>query len=335
MGWKNYTGLLVFAALIGVAPWALPHTFFYLIQIGIYALICIGLSLLMGYAGQISLGHAAFYAIGAYTSGILTMRLGCSPWIAVWAGVALSIAVALAIGLPSLRLHGHYLAMATLAFGEIVNVILKAWIPLTNGPSGFGQIPRWNLFGFELAPLRCDREIFYFVWGTVLLGLVVALNLIHSRVGRALRSIHDGEQAANVLGVATASYKIKVFVLSAVYASIAGSLYAHIRGYLNPNPFGVHTSILLIIMVIAGGMRTVWGAIVGAIIMGLLPEALADLEQWRFLIYGLILLVITMFVPQGLLLGSRDFLLWLVGLFRRARSEQDAEVALGAEGSQS
>jgi branched-chain amino acid transport system permease protein len=317
MGSRNRIGLLVLALLVVVAPWLFAGWYYKLTQAGIYALICIGLSLLLGYAGQISLGHAAFYAIGAYTSAILTAKAGWSPWLAIWVGVALSMIVALVIGLPSLRLHGHYLAMATLAFGEIVSVIAKAWVDMTGGPSGFCDIPRWSAFGFRMRAYGTDREAFYFVWGIVLIGLIVALNLIHSRVGRALRSIHDGEQAANVLGVPTDTYKVKVFVLSAVYASIAGSVYAHWSGYISPSPFDVEHSILFIVMVIAGGMRSVWGAVIGACVMGLMPELLAELEKWRFVIYGLILLLIMMFVPQGILLGARDLVQWLSGTLKR------------------
>jgi branched-chain amino acid transport system permease protein len=317
MGSRNRIALLVLALLVGLAPWLCSSWYYKLTQAGIYALICIGLSLLLGYAGQISLGHAAFYAIGAYSSAILTAKAGWSPWLAIWVGVALSMIVALAVGLPSLRLHGHYLAMATLAFGEIVSVIAKAWVDMTGGPSGFGDIPRWSAFGFRLRAYGTDREAFYFVWGIVLIGLIVALNLIHSRVGRALRSIHDGEQAANVLGVPTDAYKVKVLVLSSVYASIAGSVYAHWSGYISPSPFDVEHSILFIIMVIAGGMRSVWGAVVGACVMGLMPDLLAELEKWRFVIYGLILLTIMMFVPQGILLGTRDLVQWLFGKLKR------------------
>ncbi|MBN1866045.1 branched-chain amino acid ABC transporter permease [Candidatus Sumerlaeota bacterium] len=306
MGWHNRIGLVVFAVAIGIVPWLLPSWYYKLIHIGFYALICIGLSLLMGYAGQISLGHAAFYAIGAYTSAVLCTRLGWSPWVAVWAGVALSMLIAWVVGIPSLRLHGHYLAMATLAFGEIVSVVAKAWIRVTGGPSGLGNIPLLSAFGHRLKTYGTDTQTFYVVWAVVLIGLVLAINLIHSRVGRALRSIHDGEIPANVLGVATASYKVKVFVLSAAYASVAGSLYVHVTGYINPSPFGVENSILFVIMVIVGGMRTVWGAVVGACVMGVLSELLADLETWRFLVYGVVLLLIMLFLPQGALLGLRD-----------------------------
>jgi branched-chain amino acid transport system permease protein len=310
---RNTIPLLCFALLILLAPWALPSIYFKLTQIGIYAIICVGLSLLMGYAGQISLGHAAFYAIGAYTSGLCAVKLGWSPYIGTLVAVVLSSVVAFLLGASSLRLHGHYLAMATLAFGEIINVIARAWISLTGGPSGVNNIPRWSIFGHSLQGFGTDKQAFYLVWAVAFIGVVIALRLIDSRVGRALRSIHDGEQAANVLGVNTNAYKVKIFILSAAYASVAGSLFVHVAGYVNTSPFGIEYSILFLIMVIVGGMRSVWGAVLGAVVMGMLPELLSSLENWRYVIYGGILLVILMFVPQGLLLGARDLALWTKG----------------------
>lgn len=325
MGWPNRVGLLVFASWILLLPVVFAGKFYLLIPIGILALISIGLSLLLGYTGQISLGHAAFYAIGAYTSGVLTVHYAWNPWLAMVAGVALSSAIALLVGLPALRLHGHYLAMATLAFGEIVRVILDAWMEVTGGPSGFGDIPSLAVFGYVFDPFLNEKALYFLVWGFVFVGLAIALCLIHSRVGRALRSIHDGEQAANVLGVPTASYKVKVFVLSAAYASVAGSLYAHFMQFINPPPFSVMTSIIVVIMVIVGGMRTVWGAIVGTVIMGLLPVWLSWMEDYRLVVYGSILLIIMMFVPQGVLLGCRDLIRWTVTRLRRAERPERAE----------
>ena len=239
------------------------------------------------------------------------------------AGAALSIAVAFLVGMPSLRLHGHYLAMATLAFGEIVRVILDAWDHVTGGPSGFGDIPEFTLFGFSLISSSMTNEltVYFSVWAVVFVGLILALCIIHSRIGRALCSIHGGERAANVLGVPTASFKVKVFVLSAVYASVAGSLYAHYMQFLNPPPFSIMTSIVIVIMVIVGGMRTVWGAIVGTLIMGMLPEWLSWMENYWLVVYGVILLVIMMFVPQGVLLGGRDLAFWVYGKFARKQTE--------------
>jgi branched-chain amino acid transport system permease protein len=317
MGRSNLIGLCLFALCIALAPVALGDTLYQFIPLGALALMAIGLSLLMGYAGQISLGQCAFYAVGAYTSALCSAKLGWSPWLTIPLSAVLAALVALLVGMPSLRLRGHYLAMATLAFGEIVRIVLDGWIELTGGSSGIRGGAPLTLGWPGSSPLVVfstltnERAVFYLVWSLAFLGLVLALNLIHSRVGRALRAIHDGEEAAVVLGVPTARYKIQIFVLSAVYASLAGSLYAHTFSYLTPDEFGSMKSVLLVVMVVVGGMRTVWGAVAGTLLMGSLTEWLSWMENYWLVVYGVVLLVITMFVPQGILLGARDFFQWL------------------------
>jgi len=302
MGRKNILSLLILAGVILALPLGLGNSYYLnvLVFVGIYSLITIGLSLLMGYTGQISLGHAAFFGLGAYTSGVLSTKFGISPWLALLAGIFVTGGIAFLIAAPALKLKGHYLAMATLAFGYIVFIVFNQASSLTGGPSGFGQIPRFRLGNFLL---RSDVHYYYLVWTLVIVVLVVSLNIIHSRVGRALRSIHEGELTANIMGVNTAKYKIQVFVLSAVYASLAGSLYAHFITFLNPTPFGFHFSIVLVAMVAVGGMASVWGAMIGAALLTILPEYLRAFQDYDILIYGSILLLIMMFLPKGLFAG--------------------------------
>lgn len=302
MGRKNILSLLILAGVILALPLGLGNSYYLnvLVFVGIYSLITIGLSLLMGYTGQISLGHAAFFGIGAYTSGVLSTKFGVSPWLALLAAIFVTGGIAFLIAAPALKLKGHYLAMATLAFGYIVFIVFNQASSLTGGPSGFGQIPRFRLGNFLL---RSDVHYYYLVWTLVIVVLWVSLNIIHSRVGRALRSIHEGELTANIMGVNTAKYKIQVFVLSAVYASLAGSLYAHFITFLNPTPFGFHFSIVLVAMVAVGGMASVWGAMIGAALLTILPEYLRAFHDYDILIYGSILLLIMMFLPQGLFAG--------------------------------
>ena len=311
MGKKNILSLLILAGVILALPLGLGNSYYLnvLVFVGIYSLITIGLSLLMGYTGQISLGHAAFFGLGAYTSGVLSTKFGVSPWLALLAAIFVTGGIAFLIGAPALKLKGHYLAMATLAFGYIVFIVFNQASSLTGGPSGFGQIPRFRLGNFLL---RTDVHYYYLVWTLVIVVLLVSLNIIHSRVGRALRSIHEGELTANIMGVNTAKYKIQVFVLSAVYASLAGSLYAHFITFLNPTPFGFHFSIVLVAMVAVGGMASVWGAMIGAALLTLLPEYLRAFHDYDILIYGSILLVIMMFLPQGLFAG-------ILGLIKKER----------------
>ncbi|GAH94483.1 unnamed protein product, partial [marine sediment metagenome] len=291
MGRKNILSLLILAGVILALPLGLGNSYYLnvLVFVGIYSLITIGLSLLMGYTGQISLGHAAFFGLGAYTSGVLSTKFGVSPWLALLAGIFVTGGIAFLIAAPALKLKGHYLAMATLAFGYIVFIVFNQASSLTGGPSGFGQIPRFRLGNFLL---RSDVHYYYLVWTLVIVVLLVSLNIIHSRVGRALRSIHEGELTANIMGVNTAKYKIQVFVLSAVYASLAGSLYAHFITFLNPTPFGFHFSIVLVAMVAVGGMSSVWGAMIGAALLTILPEYLRAFQDYDILIYGSILLLI-------------------------------------------
>jgi branched-chain amino acid transport system permease protein len=265
---------------------------------GIYCLITIGLCLLMGYAGQISLGHAAFFGVGAYVSGILTTRYGLNPWLCMVTGAALAALVAVAVGAPSLRLKGYYLAMATLAFGIIVNIVFREEIEWTGGPDGLIGIPGLSLFGF---PLDSITRYYYLVWATVLLAFLFTINLIQSPSGRALRAIHAGEEAAGAMGVNVANYKILVFVYSAVLASIAGSLYAHYMNFINPAAFDLFFSIKLIIMITLGGMQTVWGALVGAVAIAFLSlEWLHLFQEYEMVVYGAILLLAVVFLPNGL-----------------------------------
>lgn len=303
MGQKNLFGILGLALFILVFPLVLyTSTFSYYLDImvfvGLISMITMGLSLLMGYAGQISLGHAAFYGLGAYTSGIMTVKLGLNPWLALLAGAALSAAVAVVVGSPSLKLRGHYLAMATLGFGQIIFIIFNEWISMTEGPDGFGGIPRLSIFGFTF---DTSLSYFYLVWTVAILMLIFILNLIHSRNGRALMSIHGSEVAAMAMGVNAARLKIQVFVISAVMASVAGSLYAHYVRFINPPVFDLFFSIKLLMMVVIGGMTNVWGALLGAALITFLPEWLIFLEGFDVLAYGLILVLIVMFLNKGLI----------------------------------
>ena len=303
MGQKNLFGVLALSLFILIYPLiSYTSAFSYYLDIMVFAgligMITMGLSLLMGYAGQISLGHAAFYGLGAYTSGIMTVKLGLNPWLALLAGAALSAAVAVIVGAPSLKLRGHYLAMATLGFGQIIFIIFNEWISLTEGPDGFGGIPRLSVFGFTF---DTSLSYFYLVWTVVILMLIFILNVIHSRNGRALMSIHGSEVAAMAMGVNAAKLKIQVFVISAVMASVAGSLYAHYVRFINPPVFDLFFSIKLLMMVVIGGMTNVWGALLGAALITFLPEWLIFLEDFDVLVYGLILVLIVMFLKNGLI----------------------------------
>ena len=285
-------------------PWltqhvsVLGHYMDVMVFVGIYSIITIGLCLLMGYAGQISLGHASFFGLGAYISGVITTKYGMNPWLCLLMGMGVSAVFAVVIGAPSLKLRGHYLAMATLAFCIIITIIFDENVKWTGGPDGLAFIPGISVMGYAIDSIA---KYYYLVWSFVLVTLLLSLNIIRSRVGRAMRSIHGSELAASAMGVNISKYKIYVFVVSAVMASVAGSLYAHYLNFLSPTSFDLFVSIKLLIMIILGGMHSLWGAIVGAALITFLSyEWLHYFEEAEVMIYGIIILVIIIFLPGGL-----------------------------------
>ncbi len=291
------SGLTFAVALIVVALIRNPYYVGILVFLGINLIITIGLSLLMGYAGQISLGQAAFYGIGAYTTGILTTRFGFPIYLSLPLAILLTVTIAYLVGVPTLRLKGHYLAMATLGLGEIVHIIFNELFHLTGGPSGFGSIPLIRIFGIQL---HNDTRYYIFVWAIVAIILFISLNIINSRIGRALKAIHKEERTAATLGVHTARLKQMIFVISAGFAGLAGFLYAHYITFLSPGTFSLHFSILLVTMVAVGGMEHIWGAVIGTVVLTILPEYLRFFKDFDILIYGIILMAIMLLRPEGL-----------------------------------
>ncbi|HTX53645.1 MAG TPA: branched-chain amino acid ABC transporter permease [Candidatus Baltobacteraceae bacterium] len=308
--------LLIGATVIAVLPVLLPNEYYLtvLIVAGLNGIIALGLNLLMGYAGQISLGHAAFYGLAAYTTGILTATYHWPVPAGMAAAVALVLAVSALIAVPTLRLKGHYLAMGTLGFGLIVYIVLNEATGLTGGPSGLGGIPRLSLAG---RPVTSDLAYYYVVWAAVLLCFAVAGNLVRSRLGRALRAIHTSETAAAALGIDTERTKIGVFVLSACMAAVAGTLYAHYVRFVSPGTFGFAASVQLVTMVVLGGMGSLWGGLAGAVVLTVLPEVLRALEDYDIVVYGLLLILCMMYLPGGLVEGVDR--LWRLVTARRLR----------------
>lgn len=305
---NNLYGILILAVLLFTMPLYItsPYIFSIFVLIGFYALVSNGLTMLIGYAGQISLGHAAFYGIGAYTSAILTVTYGISPWIAMVAGMVIAGIIALIVGIPTFKLKGHYLALATLGFGIIIYTAFKELRELTGGSNGFFGIPSIELFGFQF---NNDIRYFYLVWSFVLIGLIFSRNIIHSRIGRALRSIEGSEIASDAVGVNIMNTKLQVFVLSAMFASLAGSLLAHYVSFINPELFGANTSIYLLIMVIIGGASRIWGSVVGAAAYVLLGELLKHYMpillpnaggEFEIVFFGVLLVITLIYMPNGL-----------------------------------
>lgn len=292
-------GMIPLTVLAALLPLAVTNPYYLnvLNVTGLNVLVVTGLNLLIGCAGQISLGHAAFFGLGAYFSAVLTATHGVSPWLALILSALATALCALAVGAPTLRLKGNYLVMATLGFNIIVNVVLVQWDEVTGGSGGLTGIPPLTLFGLAL---DTDQRFYWLAWGAALLGLLPARNLLHSHVGRALRALHDSPAAAASCGVPIESYKIKVFVVSAVYASVAGSLYAHYFGIVTPRTFDIFKSVELVTMCLAGGIGSLWGGLFGASFLTPLPQVLTVFEEYQDVLLGGVLLLLLIFLPQGL-----------------------------------
>lgn len=312
---KNLLGVLALTLFVGTLPLWLgtPYALSTMVLIGIYTIVTIGLCLLMGYAGQISLGQAAFFGLGAYGSGVLSTHYGWNPWLAMLVSAVGTGVVAYLIGIPIFRLRGHYLAMGTLAFGVIVHIATIEWKDHTGGLTGLPGIPRLALGGVAI---KTDLAYFYLVWVFVILGLVVAVNIVNSRVGRALRAIRDSEAAAESLGVQIGRYKLHALATSAIYASVAGSLYAHYMIFVSPSAFDVGTSIRLVLMAAIGGLASTWGAPFGTALVMLLTLALREIVsrltyygsgEHQIIAYGVLLVAIMIFMPEGLTVAGARF----------------------------
>jgi branched-chain amino acid transport system permease protein len=286
------------AAVFVSIPWFFPSAYYYRVAalVFIFALAVAGLNLLMGFAGQVSLGHAGFLGIGAYSVAIGPAHFGVPSWLCLFAGAALSAAVAFLVGRPILRLKGHYLAVATLGFGLLVAIVLTNEASLTGGPDGM-TVPRLSVFGWSVR----GSVVWYWVAGTTfVVGFVLALNVMDSPTGRALQAIHDSEIAARVLGIDVARKKLTVFIISAVYASVAGSYLALFNGHVTPDVAGFLRSIELVAMVVLGGMGSILGSLVGAGLLVVLPQTLTIFHEYEQALLGLILIVFMIFLRRGI-----------------------------------
>jgi branched-chain amino acid transport system permease protein len=314
---RNIGPLLTILALVALNVFlprvVNPYHFQVLMLIGINIVLAVSLNLVNGFTGQFSIGHAGFMAVGAYASAMFTLKLG-QPMVASMHGVPLPVAQGIAlllalvaggllaaaagwlVGLPSLRLRGDYLAIVTLGFGEIIRVVILN-VDVIGGARGLPGIPAYATF--------------FWVFGAAIVVITLARNLAHSTHGRALFAIRDDEVAAEALGVDTTQYKVLAFVLGAFFAGVAGGLFAHFLSYLNPSSFTFLKSIEVIAMVVLGGMGSISGSVIAAIVLTLMPEVLRSLKDYRMVIYSLMLIVLMITRPQGLM-GTRELSLsWL------------------------
>lgn len=260
-------------------------------------LVVVGLDLLLGYAGQLSLGHGIFVAIGAYASGLLTTKAGFSGWAAMPVGMLAAALFAAIVAVPTLRLRGYYLAMATLGFPVMFDAAIRVTSQWSGGSSGIISIPRLRIGGYIL---RDPLVYYYLVLAVVAVVLLLVWSLANSRFGLKLRAIHADETAASARGINVTSLKVLVFVASATIAALSGSLYVHNVQFVAPDTFGLNYSLTLVIMLVVGGMGRIWGGILGVFLLGWMPELLREAATWQPVIFGSILAIIMLFAPSGL-----------------------------------
>lgn len=295
----NRAAIVVGITLLLVLPMAVEarYVLFVCNLAMIYAVLALGLNLLTGYGGQISVGHAAFFGIGAYTSAILCVDYGWSFWTALPAATLVSSACGLVLGIPTLRLRGHYLILATLGFGEIVRLILQNWQQLTKGPTGIVGIPPIQIGTYSL---ENEQRFYYVALAFLALALLVTHRIVRARSGRELISVRDNELAAELMGVNTMRVKLFAFMISAAFAGAAGSLYAHMSGSISPDVFTFEISVAVLVMVMLGGAGTLYGPVFGALLLTAMPEILREFRDYYLLFYGVGILLLAIFLPRGM-----------------------------------
>ncbi|MBT9293135.1 branched-chain amino acid ABC transporter permease [Prosthecodimorpha staleyi] len=302
---RRWRALLPVAVVLAVMAFGLTSSGYVVTVIGfaaIYGIFCTGLNFFMGYTGQASFGQNAFAALGGYGTAILCGNHYWDPLAAFLVSMVFAGLVAYLVGLPTLKLRGHYLAMATFALGLITYEISIEWNSLTQGYMGISGIPPLGVWKFELAN---EKQMLVALTLLMLLGVWISVRLRDSRFGRALRAIAGSEPAARALGIDVARYKLAAFVIAALYASAAGSLFAHFVGFISPEVFGAAMVIQSFTMLFLGGIGTTWGPIVGAIMVLMLPEFLRGLKELQDVVYSMALIALLIFAPKGLAgLGS-------------------------------
>lgn len=306
---------MVAALLFFLCPLFLSRYTIYVLNLfAIYALVAIGLNLVMGYTGLISAGHAGFLAIGAYTTAILSTSMGwMSPLIILPVAGVLTGLIGFVLGIPILRLKGFYIAMVTLAFGVVVAEVVLQWSSLTHGDDGF-KVPRAMLGGFVF---DSEVKLFFLIQPITIAMTVIARNIVGTRVGRAFKAIRQSEVASETMGIDLAKYKTAAFAVSAFYTGIAGGLFAYAVGHISPDSFSMGVSIDFIAMIVIGGMGSILGSIIGAVILTGIQHALSELPEVQTLIFGIALIVFMIFMPKGI---SGIILGWKQSILKRNRS---------------
>lgn len=309
--------LLAVWAMALIWPLVAPNE--YVLSLGVYFFINLiliaSLNVIMGWTGQVSLAHAAFYGLGAYVSGVLNTRWDISPWLGTIAAIVVVGGVAAFVGWATLRLRGPYLSMGTLGFSGILSVLFVELVPLTGGPNGLAGIAPYEVFGYAL---DTPGRFFWFAWLMGALVMWCLVNLFCSVPGRSLRAIEGSEVGANTLGVNTFRAKVVAFSISASMAGLAGAMYAHFNQFASPETFGFFASVLMVVMVALGGAGSLWGPMFGAAVLTGVPELLRRFQDTELLIFGIGMILVLLYLPGGISsLGQR-----MVRSFKRAPSHR-------------
>lgn len=271
----------------------------------LYIMLALGLNIVVGLAGQLVLGYVAFYAVGAYAYGLLHQFFGWGFWVCLPVGGFVAVIFGLALGFPVLRLRGDYLAIVTLGFGEIVRLALQNWTSLTGGPRGVGDIPRPGFFGMDMDISTSTTYVYYLVLAAVAITIIVISRLKNSRVGLALQALREDEIACEAMGIDITRVKLSAFALGSCWAGFAGVIFAAKTTYINPSCFTFMESAMILSMVVLGGMGSITGVVIAALILILAPEYLRAFSEYRMLIFGAIMVIMMIFRPQGLISGER------------------------------
>lgn len=297
--------VIILLALAAVFPWIVTDRFIMRMAILclMYVMLSLGLNLVTGYMGQMSFGHAAFWGIGAYTAAILTKNIGTGTIPAFIAAAIVTGIFGFLLGLPVLKLKGYYLTIVTMGFCEIVRLVELNWMDITNGPMGISGIPEFCFFGIKFGSYR---SFYFIILLLVILTTVLIQRLIRSPFGIALKAIRDDDVVAEAMGVQIVRYKITAFVISAMIAGIAGAFYAQYITYIDPTSFTYNASQEMLVMVIFGGLGSIPGSYLGALVLTILPELLRGLMEYRMLIYGVLMVVMMLVKPEGIL-GNTNF----------------------------
>lgn len=267
-------------------------------MVGIFILLSLGLNIAMGYAGQYNLAMGALWAVGGYTAALLNTMFGFSFWLTLPCAIFMGGLIGGFVGLPALKVRAHYLSIVTIGLNFVVNIILVNEDQITGGIDGISRIARPDLFGF---PINTEERFYYLILISTIVGYLLARQILSGRVGRNFRAIRDDYQTAPAMGINAGFYKLLAFIISGCFAGAAGGLYAHLNAYVSPDIFEHKTTLFIMTMTMIGGMGNLFGSVVGSFILPILQEYLRAIQDWQFVVYGIAILVVVLFIPGGLM----------------------------------